>query len=117
MATETEYRLEESRTVTIDATGIGSASGIGPTRPGERWEIRTTSVSATGRCTFADYRGNEINASRLIDFTNTGEGDSSDTLVTLKPQETVSFAFRGNEGIIGTVVFSGSRFVPGKRSY
>lgn len=117
MTVETEYRLEESRSVTIDASGVGSMTGIGPARPGERWEIKNTSVSATGRCTFADYRGNEVNASRQIDFTNTGDGDSSDTVIKLNPQETVSFAFRGAEGTIGTVVFAGSRFVPGRRSY
>lgn len=114
---ETEYRLETSRSVTIDASGIGSVTGIGPTQPGERWEISTTSVSATARCTFADYRGNEIDSSRQIDFTTSGAGDSSDTLIKLNPQETISFAFRGSSGTVGTVVFTGSRFVPGRRSY
>lgn len=117
MSVETEYRLEVSRSVTIAANGVGSASGIGPEKPGERWEIKNTSVSATARCTFADYRGNAIVANRQIDFTSTGDGDSSDTVISLNPQETLSFAFRGIAGTVGTVVFTGSRFVPGRRSY
>lgn len=114
---ETEYRLEESRVVTIGVDGIGSMVGLGPSKAGERWEITNTSVSATGDCTFADYRGNEILPQRQIDFTHKASGDSSDTLIKLNPQETLSFAFRGTAGIVGTVVFSGSRFVPGRRSY
>jgi hypothetical protein len=114
---ETEYRLEESRTVTIAANGIGSITGIGPTKPGERWEIRNTSVTATGECTFADYYGNAVNSKRQIDYTRSGIGDSSDTVIKLQPQETVSCAFEGTAGIIGTVVFTGSRFVPGRRAY
>lgn len=114
---ETEYRLDESRTVTIAANGVGVVSGVGPTKAGERWEITNTSVSATGRCEFASYRGNAAVANRQIDFTFTGDGDSSDTVISLRPQETVTFAFTGTAGIIGTVVITGTRYVPGRRAY
>lgn len=114
---ETEYRLEVSRTITIGSNGEGTATGIGPTRAGERWEIRNTSVSATAPCTFADYRGNDRNPSRQIDYTRQGIGDSSNTVILLKPQETLSCKFSGTAGVVGTVVFEGSYFVPGRRAY
>lgn len=114
---ETEYRLEESRSVTIGANGVGQILSIGPARPSERWVIRNTSVSSTSATTFADYYGREINASRQIDFTVQGQGDSSDTVIPLAPQEVISCQFTGTAGVIGTVVFTGSRYVPGRRAY
>lgn len=114
---ETEYRLEVSRTVTIAANEEGIVTGIGPQAAGERWVINNTSVSATGVCRFSDYRGNGTDPSRLIDYTSQGAGDSSDTVITLEAQETISCKFDGAAGIIGTVVLSGSRFVRGRRAY
>lgn len=114
---ETEYRLEVSRSVTFNGSGIGQILSIGPVGPGERWVINNTSVSATVACTFADYYGREINASRQIDYTVQGQGDSSDTKIPLAPQEVISCEFQGAAGGIGTVVFTGSRYVPGRRAY
>lgn len=113
--TESEFQLEQSESVTIDDTGMATRTNIGPSKAGERWRITKTRVFATGRCTFAIYRGNEIIPDKQIEFTYSGQGDSSDTVIDLEPQEKVSIAFSGPVGTIGTVVFSGRTFVKGRR--
>lgn len=104
---EAEFHLDISKTVTINAEGIGIVTNIGPERFGDRWEITKTRVFATGRCTFASYRGNEIIPDKQIEFTYGGMGDSSDTVISLAAQDKISFAFSGPAGTIATAVFSG----------
>lgn len=115
--TETEYRLDTSRTVTVGTDGNGDIINVGPVQPTERWEIRSTSVTATGQCTFTSYRGNDLNKNNQIDFTRQGIGDSSDTVISLQPQERISFRFVATPGTICTVVLVGSRYVAGRRAY
>jgi hypothetical protein len=114
---ETEYRLDVSYTVTIASNGVGVITSVGPPQPTERWQITSTSVSATGQCAFTSYRGNEPNVNNQIDFTRQGIGDTSDSVISVAPQEKISFQFSGTPGIICTVVLSGSRHVKGRRAY
>lgn len=114
---ETEYRLEVSYTVTIDTNGVGLITNVGPVQPTERWEITSTTVSATGQCSFTSYRGNEAHSNNQIDFTRQGIGDTSDSVISVAPQEKISFRFSGTPGNICTVVLSGSRYVKGRRAY
>lgn len=114
---ETEYRLEVSYTTTIPESGNGDIANVGPVQPTERWEITSTSVTSTGQCTFTSYRGNDRNKNHQIDFTRQGIGDSSDTVISLAPQEKISFRFVGTPGIVCTVVLTGSRYIQGRRAY
>lgn len=114
---ETEYRLEVSYTVTVGTDGNGNIVNVGPPQPTERWEIRSTSVTSTGQSTFTSYRGNDLNKNHQIDFTRQGIGDSSDTVISLQPQEKISFRFVATAGTICTVVLTGSRYVRGRRAY
>lgn len=115
--TETEYELAESRHVAIESDGVGSLLSVGPVKQGERWIITGTSVSANGSCTFSSYYGTELDPRKQIDFTRRGQNDFSDTEIKLSSQETVSIAFRGTVGLQCVVVFTGRRFVRGRRSY
>jgi hypothetical protein len=118
MAVETEFRLQDSRSVTLDANGEATVTNIGPTRPNERWKVTRFSVNTTVACDFQVFRGNDTNADYQIDFTSKGAGDTSETDLPLSVGETISFKWSaGTPGAIGTIRWEGSYFIPGKRAY
>jgi hypothetical protein len=114
---ETEYVLETSATGVIGASGSVVVTDIGPARPGERWVITNTSVTSSANCVFQTFRGRDALDSRQIDYTEQGKGDSSDTKIELSPQGKICVKWTGAVGVSGTVVFTGSSFVPGRRAY
>lgn len=116
--TETEYRLEEFVSVTLNSNGAGNRGGIGPKLPGERWEIHFFGASGTGGARLQIMRGEAFAASRQQDITDRADGDTSETTLKLMTNETISFWWtRGLANAVMTCSISGSRFVPGRRSY
>lgn len=116
--TQTEYRLEGFRDVTLDANGEASIVAIGPTRPNEKWNITRFSVNTTVACEFQVFRGNTLDSQYQIDFTQQGAGDTSETDLTLQVGETISFKWSGGtSGATGTIRWEGKYFIPGRRAY
>lgn len=114
---QTEYRLEESVSVTLVA-GAGNRGGIGPKVPGESWKIRFFGASGPNSARLQIMRGEAFDASRQLDLTDRADGDTSETDITLQTNETISFWWTG--GVSGSVMMcsiQGSRFVPGRRAY
>lgn len=118
MPIETEYRLDESFSVTIATGGTATRQSVGPSRPGERWEITNMSVSGTSPAKLQVFRGNSTDRSKQIDVTVTAQADTSDSKTTLRNGETISFLWTGGTvGATMSVHIEGSRFVPGQRAY
>lgn len=115
---ETEYRLEDLASVTLDSDGNGSVVGKGPVQPGERWEIKFFGANGTASARLVIVRGTSNDASRQLDITDRADGDSSSTDVKLQTNEVISFFWTGGvAGAAMTCSIQGSRFVPGRRAY
>lgn len=115
---ETEYRLEEFASSTLDGTGTGNQINVGPKLPGERWEITTFGASGSAIAKLQIMRGNSFDASRQIDVTTKANADTSATSITLLSGESLSFWWTGgSSGASMKCSIQGSRFVPGQRAY
>lgn len=115
--TDTTLALLKSATATFVAGGIATAelrnNGL------SRWHIKlinvTTASSTQTRCTV--YRG-EVNPRNQLDYTKTGNGDTSPTDITVQPGEyvTVQWTF-GTVGAIAVVRIEGEEILRGRRAY
>lgn len=116
MATETEYRLDETIRAVIGANGTVTVNNVGPKQYNERWEIDNDSISGTAPATLMVFRGNDTG--RLIDVTKRADNDSSDTKIPLKSGEVISFAWSaGTPGASMLAHIEGTRYVTGRRAY
>lgn len=116
--TETEYRLETSARSTLDVNGAGSVLTVGPTQPGERWEISLLSATGTATARLQVIRGNSFNESRQLDITDRADSDTSPTDIKLQSGESISFWWtRGTAGAQMTCGINGQRYVRGQRAY
>lgn len=104
-----EYPLAVSRSVTLDSSGIGRVTGVGPVRYGESWHITLFSVNTSVRCRFTVHRGNDTSAAYQIDSTDRGDLDTSPTDIRLQAGETISFLWqKGTAGAVGTIRIEGT---------
>lgn len=111
----TEYRLEETRTVTLDGNGNASVLGVGPTVYGETWRVKKFSVNTGSRCTFTVHRGISVEPTTQIDATSRGDLDTSETDVPLQVGEQLSFRWEnGVPGTVGIIRIEGIREVAGR---
>lgn len=114
----TELRLETSVSATLDSSGTANAINIGPTQYGEEWTITRFGASGGSRCRLQVMRGNSFSASRQLDLTDRADGDTSETKLTLKHGEVISFWWtRGTAGQVMTCSIEGIRTLPGRRAY
>lgn len=110
-----EYRLAESRSVTLDGGGGATVVGVGPVVYGESWRVERISVNTTSRCKFTVHRGNDTSPQYQIDGTVRGDLDTSETSLPLMTGETISFKWDGGTaGASGTVRIEGTRTVKGR---
>lgn len=110
-----EYRLEETRTVTLDGNGNATVIGVGPTVYGETWRVKRFSVNTGSRCKFTVHRGISVEDTTQIDATGRGDLDTSETDVPLNIGETLSFKWAGGTpGSSGMVRIEGTREVAGR---
>lgn len=110
-----EFRLAESRSVTLDVNGLATVTAVGPVVYGESWTVERISVSTTARCKFTVYRGNATEPQYQIDGTVRGDLDTSDTNIPMMAGETISFKWEnGLAGSAGTVRIEGKRIVRGR---
>jgi hypothetical protein len=109
----TEYRLDTFVQVTLDASGAGSVSNVGPTVYGEKWHITLFSAKGPNTARLEIFRGPS-----KIDGTEFADNDTSSTDITLQLGETLRFAWtNGTVGNIMQCYLSGDRTVRGNRSY
>lgn len=115
----TEYALDESPQVTIDANGEGETTPIGPVNQGEEWSDIFYSISlSTGTGTCRVYKG-FASARRQVDFTTKGEGDTSEqATMKLRRGDVILARWTGaTPGAVATFHIEGTRRVPGRRAY
>lgn len=82
--------------VKLDATGQGQCS-VGPA--GVDWVIRTTTVStstAVKKAQANTYKGG-VSQANLVDGTNSGNGDTSDTVILLQAGEQLFCQWTGGD--------------------
>jgi hypothetical protein len=108
---EIKYPLEESCTATTGADGVAAVVGVKSVDIGERWVIELTNVKLIGNCKFQTFRGADLVDGNQIDYTDWSVHDVSDTRIELRNRETISCKWTGDVGVVGTVVFAGSKFV------
>lgn len=113
---ETELALAQTLNSTFDASGVAAASiQVGPN---QRWKVtlmnsRTTSSTQT-RCTV--YRG--AIGQRQLDFSRTGNQDTSPTDIELQQGETLSVQWTGGTpGAVASLDIEGKVYLAGKRGY
>lgn len=115
---ETSYRLDQSRSVTIGATGTAEVLGIGPQRANERWYIKLFNVKTGSTGQFQVFRGNDVQNANQIDFTGRADGDTSPCDIRLQSGESISVKWSNClAGATGIFKFEGESILPGKRSY
>lgn len=110
-----EYRLEVTRSVTLDASGNATVLGIGPTVYGETWRVKRFAVNSTSRCRFTVHRGISTDPTTQIDGTSRGDLDTSETDIPMQTGEQLSFRWSGGtSGATGTIRIEGTREVAGR---
>lgn len=115
---ETKYRLDTAAMATLDGAGSGQHTNVGPTMPGERWEISILGANGPSSSKLYVIRGNSFDLSRQLDFTERADGDTSPTNIELMPGEHISFWWlNGTAGAVMRCSITGNRFVPGNRAY
>lgn len=118
MDDETEYALETAAQVTLDASGSGQVTNVGPTQQSERWEVRGFSASGANSARLQVMRGNSFTPNRQLDLTDRADGDTSETDINLRSGESISFWWtNGVAGTVMTCTIRGSRFLKGRRAY
>lgn len=87
--------LHTSAEATLDADGAGRLA-IGPVTPGTVWRVTTmtTNGNSTTEPTLRIYRGG-VGDAYMIDTTERGNSDVSDSEVSLQTGETISAEWRG----------------------
>lgn len=101
-------RLSTSVSATLDASGRGVVA-IGPVVPGLKWDVQrlTTNGGSDPEPTLHIYRG-RVDPTALVDFTNRGNGDVSETALSLFPGETIIAEWTGGTtGVTMTLVVEG----------
>lgn len=115
---ETEFRLSESRTVTIGSNGTAEVLGIGPSRAFERWVIKLFNVKTGSSGIFQVFRGYGTDNTNQIDYTGRADGDTSDCNIPLRTGESISIKWSAClSGATGIFRLEGSAFITGQRSY
>lgn len=110
-----EFPLAVSRSVTLDSSGTGRVTGVGPVKYGESWKVTLFSVNTTSRCKFTIHRGNDTTPQYQIDATVRGDLDTSATDITLQAGETISFLWaNGTPGAVGTIRLEGTITMRGR---
>ena len=86
------YYVSGTREITLDSSGEGRTTPIGPAKQGEEWDIQRYTVTCTSGCNVTVYR-NGVGAGQ-VDFTSKGSGDSSEWSppMKLKSGENIVFA-------------------------
>lgn len=114
---ETELLLTSTINATFDANGNAVASiGVGPNR---RWVItllntRTTSTTQTRHW----VRRNTPSTGQQLDFSRTGNGDTSSTSIELKSGEKLIAEWTGGTpGALASLDFEGTEYLKGQRAY
>lgn len=116
VSVETETMLNVRISAIFDGSGI--ANGMITVGPNQRWVVRlfnTNSDSANQtHCTI--YRGS-VGGTQL-DFTRTGNGDSSNTTVDLRQNEMISVQWEGGTpGATANLDIEGTVYQKGRRAY
>lgn len=116
MIVETQIALLETLNATFDASGIAQAT----TQVGvnQRWVIELLSITTTSssqtKCIV--YRG-RIGGAQL-DYSVTGNGDTSNTHIELRQGETLAVQWTGGTaGSSAQMNVEGSKFIRGLRGY
>lgn len=119
MSIEEEGDLWEYRSGVLSATGGLQITAVGPTMPGERWEIEgiTTTVDAGStpetvplQSKFFIYRGTSYSAP--IEGSYSGNNDRTDTKHRLQAGEVLSFWWLdGTPGARAQLHISGKRYI------
>ena len=104
--------LAESVTVSFEAGGRAIAS-LSPSRSYERWRITLTAIRTTSesQTRFSEYRFSE-SPSNLVEGTETGNLNSSDSVVEVEPGESLVYVWEGGTpGASATVTVRGERML------
>ena len=114
---ETRYQLDKSSAAAFDANGVATVvianNGV------SRWVVKLLNVNTSSgtqtRCTV--YRG-EATSRNQVDFTRSGNGDTSPTDWVVNPGEylTARWTF-GVPGTFATFRVEGDDMVKGRRAY
>lgn len=113
----TLLQLFETRSVTLDADGVGWVRGLGPFTQFERWKIHSmqTVCNSDAETELIVYRGNTNSA---IAGSYSGNFDSNDTQFSLMPGESLSFKWsKGTPGAVASITLDGDRTLRGKLAY
>lgn len=112
---ETPLVLLETLNATFDANGVAQASiTVGAH---DRWEIRlfNTRTTSSTQTRVTVYRG--LFATQL-DFSRTGNADTSNTDIKLQQGETLSVEWTGGSvGAVASLDIEGTRYQKGRRGY
>jgi hypothetical protein len=118
MPIETELQLNQTYTVTIGATGIGTILDVGPTQSWERWIIEAMQTSVVGSTTQTQLTVYMQGQTRAVEGTYSGNFDNSNTKFDLRQGQRLNLIYtNGTPGAVGTVVITGTRYLRGRRGY
>lgn len=101
-------RLATSASATLNSAGSGTVA-IGPVVPGLSWDVQrfTTNGGSDSEPELHIYRG-RVSPTTVVDFTERGNGDVSETSLALFPGETIIAEWTGGtSGATMTLVVEG----------
>lgn len=109
---ETEYDLDISFSVNLDANGTGWIQGVGPAQQRERWQIRSiqTFVANATKESRLFIFGDSLD--KMLAGTYSGNLDTNDTVFELASGRQLNFKYQDGEPFAtATITITGSRYV------
>jgi hypothetical protein len=110
--TETELPLTEQYSMPFTADGEAIIGPVGPGRPFERWEIRSTQVSSDSitQSKVIVYSDSALN--RIVEGSYSGNLDTSNTVFKLAQGASLYFKWTGGSPLaMARLSIDGSKFV------
>ena len=111
-----EIPLQESVSVTLDASGNGTVT-IGPVNQFQVWNVTNEGCTVTSNVkepVFKLFLSNGLSAGAFLGGTNQGSNDSDDLAVTLYPGMKLTGRWTGGDvGAVATLALTGTVTVPG----
>jgi len=117
-AVETELELYKQYSVTLDSTGAGTISAIGPVNHGERWVIQATQTAIPASVAQARLQIFWQGLTAMVEGTYSANMDNTNTVFELMAGQKLNYVFAGGDAaVIATITLRGKLYLAGQRAY
>jgi hypothetical protein len=115
---ETELELYKQYSVTLDGTGAGTISDVGPVNHGERWVINATQTAVPASVAQSRLSIFWAGLTAMVEGTYSANMDNTNTIFELMAGRKLYYVYSGGDaGVVATITLRGKLYLAGKRAY